>query len=110
MIVGNQALTLALALATVLCGPALAFAPSNKCSHSSGQKTALSMSAALIVQNKGGGHGELGRIFLKLNSTIHVYSPSSHLLTFFLTFIERIPACQNSKIKPQNFINYNSTR
>ena len=61
MIVGNRALTFALTLASALNGPALAFAPSNKCSHVSGPKTALSMSAALIVQNKGGGHGELGR-------------------------------------------------
>lgn len=26
-------------------------------------RSSLSMSAALIVQNKGGGHGELGKIF-----------------------------------------------
>mmetsp|Transcript_20889 Transcript_20889/g.31378 ORF Transcript_20889/g.31378 Transcript_20889/m.31378 type:complete len:403 (-) Transcript_20889:318-1526(-) len=47
-------------LAVLLSGPASAFAPSNRPSHAAARKSSLSMSAALIVQNKGGGHGELG--------------------------------------------------
>lgn len=42
-----------------LVGSATAFAPS-KIGNARGDVTALSMAKALIVQNKGGGHGELG--------------------------------------------------
>jgi hypothetical protein len=47
-------------LAVLLSAPVVAFMPSNRPSHVAAKKSSLSMSAALIVQNKGGGHGELG--------------------------------------------------
>ncbi len=52
---------IAAVLAVLLSGSASAFAPSNRPSHVAARKSSLSMSAALIVQNKGGGHGELGK-------------------------------------------------
>ncbi len=47
-------------LAVLLASPAAAFMPTSRPFHSAATKSSLSMSAALIVQNKGGGHGELG--------------------------------------------------
>ena len=49
-------------IAALLACPASAFIPSNRPSHAAARKSSLSMSAALIVQNKGGGHGELGTL------------------------------------------------
>ena len=51
-------------MAVLLSAPAAAFMPSSRPSHSAVRKSSLSMSAALIVQNKGGGHGELGTLFI----------------------------------------------
>lgn len=51
--------TIILVTGAALVGGAAAFAPS-KISNARGEATALSMAKALIVQNKGGGHGELG--------------------------------------------------
>jgi hypothetical protein len=39
-----------------------AFAPSSRLGGNAKSTSNLHMSAALIVQNKGGGHGELGKI------------------------------------------------
>lgn len=50
-------------MAVLLSAPAAAFMPSSRPSHIAARKSSLSMSAALIVQNKGGGHGELGTLF-----------------------------------------------
>lgn len=47
-------------MALFLSGSVVAFMPSSRPSHSAARKSSLSMSAALIVQNKGGGHGEIG--------------------------------------------------
>lgn len=49
-------------LAVLIAGSnsAYGFAPSARPSHAAARKSSLSMSSALIVQNKGGGHGELG--------------------------------------------------
>ena len=49
-------------MAAVLSAPAVAFMPSSRPSHAAARKSSLSMSSALIVQNKGGGHGELGKL------------------------------------------------
>jgi nucleoside-diphosphate-sugar epimerase len=60
----SKSIDFAAVLAVLLSGSASAFAPSNRSSHAASAavrgETSLSMSAALIVQNKGGGHGELG--------------------------------------------------
>jgi hypothetical protein len=47
--------------AVFLCVSTSAFAPNYRGNVGFQSKTSLSMSAALIVQNKGGGHGELGK-------------------------------------------------
>lgn len=53
-----RAFTFALVLVTGVG----AFAPANKLKSNNVRSTSnLQMSAALIVQNKGGGHGELGK-------------------------------------------------
>ena len=44
----------------LLAAPSAAFVPSSRPSRAAARKSSLNMSAALIVQNKGGGHGELG--------------------------------------------------
>ena len=51
---------IAVVLAAFLPG-SFAFVPSNRPYHATARKSSLSMSSALIVQNKGGGHGELGK-------------------------------------------------
>lgn len=55
---------IAVVLAAFLPG-SFAFVPSNRPYHATARKSSLSMSSALIVQNKGGGHGELGKIPLR---------------------------------------------
>ena len=50
----------ALATATLFLSPTFAFTSSYSRHGSLKSETNLHMSAALIVQNKGGGHGELG--------------------------------------------------
>lgn len=65
-------LNFALISATLLVNNAQAFAPSKPAAlHPS---TSLSMSAALIVQNKGGGHGELGKLDRDVNIAIGLIS------------------------------------
>ena len=54
-------------MALFLSGSVVAFMPSSRPSHSAARKSSLSMSAALIVQNKGGGHGEIGKFILHVN-------------------------------------------
>lgn len=51
----------AVVLTALHSGSVFAFAPSNRPYHAAARKSSLSMSAALIVQNKGGGHGEIGK-------------------------------------------------
>ena len=52
--------TMKLALLSLCAGATLAFVAPRGAHHASTTSTSLSMSSALIVQNKGGGHGELG--------------------------------------------------
>jgi len=60
MIFSRSTLSTVTAVAAILSSTTTAFAPSNLPFHHAVSSSALSMSAALIVQNKGGGHGELG--------------------------------------------------
>ena len=55
-----------LATATLFLSPTFAFTSSYSRHGSLRSETNLHMSAALIVQNKGGGHGELGRYLSSL--------------------------------------------
>lgn len=64
MIFSRSTLSTATTVAVIVSGcsmTTMAFAPSNlPFHHTAASSSSLSMSAALIVQNKGGGHGELG--------------------------------------------------
>jgi hypothetical protein len=62
----SRNLSFSAVLAVLLSTPAAAFAPSSRLAR----KSSLSMSAALIVQNKGGGHGELGESITMSMSTM----------------------------------------
>ena len=57
----NIAALLAVLLSAKSSVSAFGFIPSNRPSHAAARKSSLSMSSALIVQNKGGGHGEIGK-------------------------------------------------
>lgn len=70
-------------MATLLSAPAAAFMPSRP-SHATARKSSLSMSAALIVQNKGGGHGELGKLNEQFPSIKYPTYPIFNCMTFKL--------------------------
>lgn len=59
----------------LLASDASAFMPSSRPSHaaSKASSSALSMSAALIVQNKGGGHGEIGTLVSLMQMSCLLY-------------------------------------
>jgi hypothetical protein len=86
--------TVRLAAAVALLSCVYGFAPSSR--YNARRGSSLSMSAALIVQNKGGGHGELGTLLLLL------------LLLCGLMLLESISTHQNSchYSTPFSFIGY----
>lgn len=85
-----------LALAVlILSQTALGFAPSNsRCHATTRSRTSLCMSSAIIVQNKGGGHGELG---FQLARTL-----SSHPKITSITILQD-DACDDTKEPFQSY-------
>jgi hypothetical protein len=80
------------ALAILLTGSTNAFVPSNKPFHASARKSSLSMSAALIVQNKGGGHGEIGEFNIYVHDIVVSHQSNVKIFSSWIIFLwDRIP-------------------
>jgi hypothetical protein len=116
----SRNVSLSAILATLLAAPAAAFMPSSRPSHSAATKSSLSMSAALIVQNKGGGHGELGESFFGLLTYCdnkskttpqyfrrHMIQTRTHTVFYSFLYRFRFPTCQEPPIQLQNHFHHN---
>lgn len=64
--------------------------------------SSLSMSAALIVQNKGGGHGELGTSWCLVVVGYFLLPSHSHSITFF-----RLSIGKELVVESKNYVHYN---